>query len=176
MMPTRLSQMRWTQFALTPLQMPSVSYSDHRSSNYFFNCSAQPIAGRWLTSAFIHRPGLPAATREGGSLHMCYTSGMLPWVFASDKTNYARYLSVYWCEMIHGHIFMPMPCLRAASLQSSAAQTMNRESNTREASVLTEVQYNAGSSPFTTEPRLAAEWQVSTTLKASSTRMPVCHA
>ena len=24
---------------------------------------------------------------------------MLPWVFAYDRTNYARYLSVYWCEM-----------------------------------------------------------------------------
>ena len=49
----------------------------------------------------------------------------------------------------------------------------------REASVLTEVQYSAGSWPLTTEPRpckLPEKWQVSTTLKASSTRMPVCHA
>ena len=88
---TRLSQLRWTQFALTPLQMPSVSCSHHRSFNYFLNCSAQPI---------IHKPGLPAATREGWSLHMCYIREMLPWVFASDKTNYARYLTVYWCEMM----------------------------------------------------------------------------
>ena len=50
--------------------------------------------------AVIHRPSLPAATREVWSLHICYICEMLPWVFASDKTNYARYLSVYWCEMM----------------------------------------------------------------------------
>ena len=25
---------------------------------------------------------------------------MLPWMFAYDRTNYSRYLSVYWCEMM----------------------------------------------------------------------------
>ena len=40
------------------------------------------------------------ATREGSwSLHISSVREMLPWVFAYDRTNYARYLTVYWCEM-----------------------------------------------------------------------------
>ena len=33
------------------------------------------------------------------SLHMCSIREILPWVPAYARTNYARYLSVYWCEM-----------------------------------------------------------------------------
>ena len=124
-MPTRLSQMRWTQFALTPLQMPSVSCSLHRSSNYFLNCSAQPSGEDGCLLAFIHRPGLPAATREGWRLHMCYIRGMLPWVFASDKTNYARYLSVYWCEMM----LLPWTYLHANAVLESGQFAVQRSSN-----------------------------------------------
>ena len=41
------------------------------------------------------------ATREGNwSLHIHCIREMLPWVFAYKRTNYARYMSVYWCEMV----------------------------------------------------------------------------
>ena len=32
-------------------------------------------------------------------LHLLSVRQMLPWRFAYDRTNYARYLTLYWCEM-----------------------------------------------------------------------------
>lgn len=41
------------------------------------------------------------ATREGDwNLHLACIKDMLPWMFAYDRTNYARYLPVYLCEML----------------------------------------------------------------------------
>ncbi|XP_030848031.1 uncharacterized protein LOC115918836 [Strongylocentrotus purpuratus] len=40
------------------------------------------------------------ATREGDwQLHLASVRALLPWMFAYDRTNYARYLPVYWIEM-----------------------------------------------------------------------------
>ncbi|XP_072162941.1 LOW QUALITY PROTEIN: uncharacterized protein [Diadema setosum] len=40
------------------------------------------------------------ATREGDwQLHLASVRALLPWMFAYDRTNYARYLPVYWMEM-----------------------------------------------------------------------------
>ena len=40
------------------------------------------------------------ADREGDwSLHLASIKEMIPWCFALDKTNYARYLPVYFAEM-----------------------------------------------------------------------------
>lgn len=40
------------------------------------------------------------ATREGNwTLHLSTVQSMLPWFFACDKVNYARYLTAYWVEM-----------------------------------------------------------------------------
>ena len=39
--------------------------------------------------------------KEGDwNLHLACILDMLPWMFASDPTNYSRYLSVYWCDMM----------------------------------------------------------------------------
>ena len=39
--------------------------------------------------------------REGDwNLHLACIRDMLPWMFAYDRTNYSRYLSVYWCDMM----------------------------------------------------------------------------
>jgi hypothetical protein len=44
--------------------------------------------------------GLLRASREGNwNLHLHATSEMLPWCFAYDKTNYARYLTAYYGEL-----------------------------------------------------------------------------
>ena len=44
--------------------------------------------------------GLLRASREGNwDLHVACIRYMLPWCFAYDKINYARYLSVYYAEM-----------------------------------------------------------------------------
>ena len=40
------------------------------------------------------------ATRIGcWDLHLLSVREMLPWMFSYDRTNYARYLTLYWCEM-----------------------------------------------------------------------------
>ncbi|GBL96155.1 hypothetical protein AVEN_118711-1 [Araneus ventricosus] len=42
------------------------------------------------------------ATREGNwILHLSTVSIMMPWYFAYDRVNYARYLPVYWTEMVN---------------------------------------------------------------------------
>ncbi|GBN92594.1 hypothetical protein AVEN_106848-1 [Araneus ventricosus] len=42
------------------------------------------------------------ATREGNwILHSLTVSIMMPWYFAYDSVNYARYLPVYWTEMVN---------------------------------------------------------------------------
>ena len=44
--------------------------------------------------------GLLRASREGyWDLHVACIRYMLPWCFAYDKINHARYLSVYYAEM-----------------------------------------------------------------------------
>ena len=44
--------------------------------------------------------GLIRASREGDwLLHLAMVKNMLPWTFAYDKQNYARYLSVYYTQM-----------------------------------------------------------------------------
>ena len=41
------------------------------------------------------------ATRENDwELHLSAVRSMLPWFFATDRVNYARYGSIYWLEMI----------------------------------------------------------------------------
>lgn len=70
-------------------------------SNYCKNLTS-PMAKLWqsyiemvlLLLRFIR------ATRQGNwSLHKACMKDMLPWFFAYDRTNYARYGSVYWCTM-----------------------------------------------------------------------------
>ena len=40
------------------------------------------------------------ATREGNwELHLATVRDMIPWMFAYDRLNYAKYMSVYWLQM-----------------------------------------------------------------------------
>ena len=44
--------------------------------------------------------GLIRASREGNwLLHLCVVHHMIPWCFAYEKFNYARYLPVYYAQM-----------------------------------------------------------------------------
>ena len=46
--------------------------------------------------------GLIRASREGNwQLHLYAIRNMIPWCFAYDKINYARYLPVYYAQMIN---------------------------------------------------------------------------
>ena len=41
------------------------------------------------------------ATRENDwQLHLSAVRSMLPWFFAADRVNYARFGTIYWLEMI----------------------------------------------------------------------------
>ena len=41
------------------------------------------------------------STREGDwNLRLACVRDVLPWMFAYDRTNYSRYLPVYWCDMM----------------------------------------------------------------------------
>jgi hypothetical protein len=41
------------------------------------------------------------STREGDwNLHLACIRDMFPWMFAYDRTNYSRYLPIYWCDMM----------------------------------------------------------------------------
>ncbi len=52
--------------------------------------------------------GLLRASREGNwMLHLGAIRAMLPWVFAYDKINYARYLPVYYAQMTQLHTSHP---------------------------------------------------------------------
>ena len=45
-------------------------------------------------------PALTRATKDADRLlHLECVRQMLPWMYANDRTNYARYLTMYWCEM-----------------------------------------------------------------------------
>jgi len=44
--------------------------------------------------------GIIRASREGNwPLHLISVRKMIPWSFAYDRTNYARYLPVYFAQM-----------------------------------------------------------------------------
>ena len=88
------------------------------------------------------------ATREGNwILHLASVREMLPWVFAYDRTNYARYLSVYWCELtnlpqthpksnallLDGHFTVQRHSKSAfaqVAVDQAIEQTLNRDSRT----------------------------------------------
>ena len=91
------------------------------------------------------------ATREGNtywSMHIHSIREMLHWVFAYNRTNYARYMSVYWCEMVllpQTHLysnallvdgqFAVQRSVNSAFAQvpvdQTIEQTMNRDSKTK---------------------------------------------
>ena len=61
-----------------------------------------PLAAFWMTYVEIIEIllGLLRADREGDwQLHLACIRKMIPWCFAMDKTNYARYLPVYYAQM-----------------------------------------------------------------------------
>ena len=89
------------------------------------------------------------ATREGDwQLHLASVRALLPWMFAYDRTNYARYLPVYWMEMsqlptTHPYIYEELMKghfgiqrqnshgFAQVACDMSIEQTVNRDTKTR---------------------------------------------
>lgn len=66
------------------------------------NCEKNPTAAFW--SAYLQMVQLLLefirATRTSDwQLHLSTLRSMIPWFFATDRTNYARYAPCYWLEM-----------------------------------------------------------------------------
>ena len=53
------------------------------------------------------------------NLHPSCIRDMLPWMFAHDRTNYSRYLSVYWCPS-KMYTLLPMKHSKLATLWFNA--------------------------------------------------------
>ena len=88
------------------------------------------------------------AAREGKwVLHLVSVREMLPRVFANKRTNYARYLSVYWCEVMNlpqaypkrnallldGHFTVQgnsKSAVAQVAVDQAIEQTLNRDSKT----------------------------------------------
>ena len=72
-------------------------YCDHLRNNN------GPLSAFWMS--YLDMVGrillaLLRSSREGNwELHMAAVRSMIPWCFAYDRQNYARYLSVYYVEM-----------------------------------------------------------------------------
>ena len=72
------------------------------------------------------------AAREGKwQLHLDCVAAMLPYMFAYDRTNYSRYLTVYWAEMIWLETTHP----EAYALLNSVEFAVQRSSNSKFAQV-----------------------------------------
>lgn len=68
------------------------------------------LASFWMTyiSMVEILLGLLRADREGDwLLHISSIRDMIPWCFAMDRTNYARYLPVYYAQMTHLEVQCP---------------------------------------------------------------------
>lgn len=68
----------------------------------YCNTLTTPMAIFWnsyinMVSLLLH---LIRSTRVGNwQLHVACIRDLIPWLFAYDRTNYSRYLPVYWCEV-----------------------------------------------------------------------------
>ena len=77
----------------------------------FLRSSNGPLSSFWMSYLdFVNDTtlGLVRATREGNwELHMAAIRAMIPWCFAYDKINYARYLSAYYADMSQLYVQHP---------------------------------------------------------------------
>jgi len=76
--------------------------------NYRLHCSNGPLTSFWMSYVDMVSLMLDTirASREGNwNLHMASIRSIIPWCFAYDHCNYARYLPVYYAQMssLHEH-------------------------------------------------------------------------
>ena len=54
----------------------------------------------YIDMVSLFRRFIRASRQADWNLHLQCVRELLPWLFAYDRTNYCRYLSAYWCEMV----------------------------------------------------------------------------
>eukprot|EP00794_Sanderia_malayensis_P000755 gene755-41_t len=73
-------------------------YEEHLEKNN----GSGPMSGFWqlfLNMMYILFAFIRSIRMGNWKLHLESTQLMLPWMFAYDRPNYARYLNFYWSEM-----------------------------------------------------------------------------
>ena len=81
------------------------------------------------------------------TLHLLTIRKMIPWLFAYDRVNYSRYLTLYWCEMTalpethrdaHDEFLKDEFCVQCSAsafrqipVDQPIEQTVNRDSKTK---------------------------------------------
>jgi hypothetical protein len=117
------------------------------------------------------------ATREGDwELHLSAIRCMLPWFFAYDRVNYARYLTIYWTEMnnlptthphVHRHLLagefgvqrQKAHGFAKVACDQTIEQTINRDAKTK-----------GGWTGFTQQKGAVTRWIMSSHARGQITR------
>ena len=117
------------------------------------------------------------SSRQGNwALHLSSIRQMLPWMFAYDRVNYCRYMSVYWCEMMaledshptaHEELSRGEFCVQRSatstftqvSVDQCIEQTMNRHSKLK----------GEGKIGFSHKPGAVQKWAVNSHQRAEIT-------
>ena len=76
----------------------------------FLRCGSGNLSTFWMSYMDMIEIllGLIRASREGGwMLHLASVRAMIPWCFAYDRLNYARYLPCYDAQMFQLHTTHP---------------------------------------------------------------------
>lgn len=137
-----------------------------------------PLAKFWLS--YVHMVGLLLdfirSSREADwTLHLQCIRKMLPWMFAYDRVNYSRYLTLYWCEMtalpetdrfLHDQFLSGEFCVQRSNsafsqipVDQTIEQTIKRDSKTK-----------GGIIGFSRSPAAVQKWLINAHQRAEISR------
>lgn len=148
------------------------TYSDHQRASVLGSMSAFWRSYLDMVSLLLQ---FIRATREGDwVLHLACIRRMLPWCFAYDRFNYARYLTLYWSQMeclstvnpaAHAALSAGEFCVQRTNskfaqvaVDHAIEQTMNRDTKSK-----------GGIIGFSTEPAAVHRWVVTAHERAAIT-------
>lgn len=138
-----------------------------------------PLAAFWMTYVEMIELllGLLRADREGNwYLHLSCIRDVLPWCFAMDKTNYARYLPVYYAQMsrlqetspdLHDHFRNGGFSVQLSNTNPFAKIAVDQ---TTEETVNKDTQTAGGTRGFSLKPGAVARYYLTAEHRASALR------
>ena len=119
-------------------------------SRQFCSSLESPTAKFWLSytqSVWLLLNFIRSTRIADWRMHLQCIRKMIPWLFAYDRVNYSRYLSLYWCEMtvlprthpdVHEVFLDGEFCVQRSNsvfsqihVDQSIEQTVNRDSKTK---------------------------------------------
>ena len=129
----------------------------------------------YLDMVDLLRRFIRASRQAEWHLHLQCVRELLPWLFAYDRTNYCRYLSAYWCEMVilpstHPDAYSQMERGEFAvqrSRQSPFAQVPVDQA--LEQTINRDTKVNGGIIGFSLHPGAVQRWMLTAHLRAALT-------